>query len=75
MISGSIKGKSPTPGAGLEPATLPLTAGCSTIELPGNWTLYDGNAEIVEKKLWRHNEADYSSKIDRFLRMKPILWV
>ena len=24
------------PRAGLEPATLPLTAGCSTIELPGN---------------------------------------
>src|SRR4029077_11155167 len=32
-------GKCQPPGAGLEPATLPLTAGCSTIELPGRTTL------------------------------------
>ena len=25
-----------SPGVGLEPTTLPLTAGCSTVELPGN---------------------------------------
>gem|GEM_PF-5544291 len=31
--------KNPPPRAGLEPATLRLTAGCSTIELPRNLLL------------------------------------
>src|SRR5438552_18215904 len=38
----------PPPGAGLEPATLPLTAGCSTIELPGRRSLPRRLSRIVE---------------------------
>ena len=47
------------PRAGLEPATLSLTARCSAIELPGNGAMHEGAAQALCQRGAGHR--DYRS--------------